>query len=115
MSPSQHEFLRHMLDECEFIIRTTANKTQDAIVADSILNRAVVRSLEIIGEAAKRLEDDFKTKYVQVDWREMARMRDKLIHHYFGIDYDVVFNTITNDIPELCDELKRIIELESKG
>lgn len=112
MSPSQHEFLRHMIDECSFILEAVKNKTQEDIVSDSTLSRALVRSLEIIGEAAKRVEEDFKLKYIQVDWREMARMRDKLIHHYFGIDYDIVFNTVKNDIPELHHELKRIIGIE---
>ena len=112
MSPSQPEFLRHMLDECSFILEAVKNKTQEDVVSDSTLSRALVRSLEIIGEAAKRVEADFKLKYVQIDWREMSRMRDKLIHDYFGVDYDIVYNTIRNDIPQLHHELQRIIAIE---
>lgn len=114
MSPSLLEFLRHMLDECIFIEETVKNKTQEEIVSDATLTRALIRSLEIIGEAAKRVENDFKIKYVQIDWREMARMRDKLIHHYFGVDYDIVYSIIKNDIPELHHELKRIIDIEER-
>ena len=73
----------------------------------------MVRSLEIIGEATKKLPKDFRTQYAQVNWDEMAGMRDVLIHDYFGIDYDVVWNTVRNDIPELQNELERIIEIES--
>ncbi len=76
MSPSLLEFLKHMLDECEFIIQTTKNKTQDEIVNDSVLSRAVIRSLEVIGEAAKHVKDEFRIKYVQVDWRVIAGMRN---------------------------------------
>ena len=112
MSPSQPEFLRHMLDECSFIIEAVKNKTKEGIISDATLSRALVRSLEIIGEASKRVDNTFKTKYMQIDWREMARMRDKLIHDYFGVDYDIVYDTVKNDIPELHHELQRIIEME---
>lgn len=112
MSPSQPEFLRHILDECEFILHSVENKTKEEIINDAILNRALIRSLEIIGEATKNLEEDVTSKYPQVDWKEMAGMRDKLIHGYFGVDYDIVFSTIKNDIPELHHEVLRIIEIE---
>ncbi|MFI5148957.1 MAG: DUF86 domain-containing protein [Bacteroidia bacterium] len=61
----------------------------------------------------KEWGEDIKQKYPLVEWKNMSRMRDRLIHHYFGVDYDIVFNTITTDIPVLCDDLKRIIALES--
>jgi uncharacterized protein with HEPN domain len=112
MSPSQPEFLRHILDECSFIMGAVKNKTQEEISSDSTLSRALIRSLEIIGEATKRVGADYKLKYIQIDWREMARMRDKLIHNYFGVDYDIVYNTVKNDIPELHHEIQRIIEIE---
>lgn len=81
---------------------------------DATLSRALIRSLEIIGEATKRVNDDLKRKHPQIEWKEIAKMRDKLIHHYFGIEYDIVYNTINNDIPELLHELKRILELEKE-
>jgi uncharacterized protein with HEPN domain len=114
MSPSHPEFLRHILDECAFILRAAGNKTQNEISNDPTVSRALVRSLEIIGEATKKLEEEFTAKYPQVNWKEMAGMRDKLIHDYFGVDYDIVFNTIKKDIPELHNEITRIIEIESK-
>lgn len=112
MFPSQPEFLRHIFDECEFILKAAKNKTEEEIIADDMLSRALIRSLEIIGEAVKNIEEDFKLKYPQIDWKEMAGMRDKLIHGYFGIDYEIVYSTITQDIPDLCHEIKRIIEIE---
>src|ERR1051325_88173 len=114
MSPSQPEFLKHIRDECEVILETTKNKSVDAITSDAILSRALLRSFGVIGEAVKNLEKDLTLKYPQIDRREIAGMRDKVIHDYFGVDYDIVYSTIQKDIPELLPEINRIIELESK-
>ena len=113
MSPSQLEFLRHILDECDFILQAAEKKSQEEIISDGTLSRALLRSLEIIGEAVKNLEDDLTCKYPQVDWDNIAGMRDRIIHGYFGIDYDVVYSTIVENIPDLHHEIKQIIELES--
>lgn len=113
MSPSLLDFLQHILYECDYIIRVKEGKSCSEFLDDETLSKAVVRSLEIIGEATKKIPTELKTAYPQVIWAEMAGMRDVLIHDYFGIDYDVVWNTIVHDIPELHDELLRIIETES--
>ena len=113
MLPLQLDFLKHILSECEFIIQAVENKNRDEITVDPVLSRALIRSLEVIGEATKNLPEELTTKYSQVDWKSMSKMRDRLIHHYFGIDYDIVFDTIKVDIPELKSELDRIILLES--
>ena len=114
MLPSQPEFLRHILDECRYILKVTAGKASEEVFADETLSKAIVRSLEIMGEATKRLDPDFKTQHPHVEWKKIAATRDIMIHDYFGIDYDVVFHTIKNDIPALQRELLRIIELEGK-
>lgn len=113
MYPSQLEFIKHIEDECDFLLKVTLGKTQQQILADEILCKAIVRSLEIIGEASKKVDDQLKTKYPQIDWKSMAGMRDKLIHDYFGIDYDIVLDAISNDIPELQHEIKRLLSIES--
>jgi len=115
MSPSLLDFLRHIEHECAFILRVSKAKSRNEIEEDELLNKGIVRSLEIIGEATKKLPEEIKSKYTAVHWEEMAGMRDVLIHHYFGVDYDVVWNTITKDIPELYQQLKQIIEAESRG
>ena len=112
MSPSQLDFLKHIEHECVFILEIIKGKTRENIIIDELLSKGIVRGLEIIGEATKRLPEEFKSKYPQVDWGAMAGMRDVLIHHYFGIDYDVVWTTITKDIPELHHELQRIFRIE---
>ncbi|HLP62463.1 MAG TPA: DUF86 domain-containing protein [Candidatus Deferrimicrobium sp.] len=60
---------------------------------------AVVRNLEIIGEASKNIKDDFRNQYPDVPWKEMAGVRDKLIHHYFGINFEVVWTIIHEELP----------------
>lgn len=77
------------------------------------LQRALVRSLEIIGEATKNIHPDFKSKYPLIEWSEMGKMRDRLTHHYFGIDYMIVWETLENDVPPLKEWMEIIIQQES--
>ncbi len=114
MSPSLLDFLNHILYECSYIVKVSEGKTQDEILNDETLCKAIVRSLEIIGEATKKLPEEIRITHPQINWNDISGMRDVLIHNYFGIDYDIVFHTIQNDIPGLHFELQRIIEMENK-
>ena len=90
------------------------NLEKEDFLKNETLKRSFVRSLEVIGEATKNLPEDFRAKYPQIPWRRMAGMRDKLIHDYFGIDYDVVWDVAKNQINNLNFEIKKIInELEA--
>ena len=113
MSLSAVEYVRHMLDETGYLIDQTQGLTWDQFMRDATLQRAFVRSLEIIGEASKKIPDDFKQKYGHLEWRAMAGMRDRLIHGYFGVDYGIVWDVVTNKIPVLHRAIKEIIEAES--
>lgn len=73
-----------------------------------------MRSIEIIGEASKQIPDDVKQKYSHLEWRAMAGMRDRLIHAYFGVDYEIVWDVVINKVPTLHQEIKEIIEAESR-
>ena len=73
-------------------------KTQDA----------VVRNLEIIGEATKNISNDFKEKYPQIPWKKLAGVRDRLIHHYFGINYDIVWVIVKEELPEIISRIEEI-------
>jgi len=80
-------------------------KTQDAIV----------RNLEIIGEAAKNISRDFKKKYRQLPWKDLAIVRDKLIHHYFGVNYDIVWEIAKEEIPKIILQIEEILNKEGNN
>ena len=74
-----------------------------------MLCHAIVRSLEIIGEAAKKVDPKFKNEYPHIEWRKMAGTRDKMIHDYFGVDYEIVWDIIEQKIPDLDHFVTEII------
>jgi uncharacterized protein with HEPN domain len=113
MLPSQLEFLRHILDECTYLLKVTAGKSSDETFADETLCRAIVRSLEIMGEATKRLDADFKLQHPHVEWKKIAATRDVMIHDYFGIDYDIVWSIIKEKLPDLEHYLLEIINAKT--
>ncbi|BAT71956.1 conserved hypothetical protein [Thermosulfidibacter takaii ABI70S6] len=102
-------YLMHIIQECEFLEKATRQVVYEDFVKDPVLTRAVVRSLEVIGEAVKNLPQDFRVQHPQVPWKEIAGMRDKLIHHYFGINYKVVWATVQYDIPKLHKQIQSIL------
>jgi uncharacterized protein with HEPN domain len=81
----------------------------DEFVKDDKTNSAVVRKLEIIGEASKNIPKEIRTKYKQVPWTDMAKMRDKIIHAYFGINYKIVWKVIKERLPEIEPVIKKIL------
>lgn len=87
MSSPPTEYLQHMLAEVDFIIDRCAAVNYDGFLHEETLKRAVIRSIEIIGEAAKHVSDEFRRQHAEIEWRAMAGMRDHLIHGYFGVDY----------------------------
>lgn len=112
MFPSQVEFLHHILDECNYLIREYQNNTFEDFLGNERLIRAVTRSLEIIGEASNKISPDLKIKYPFIPWREMSDFRNKIIHNYFGIDYEIVWDSIKTDIPPLKEWIIILIDKE---
>jgi uncharacterized protein with HEPN domain len=110
MSGSSPEYLRHILDETVFISSRVKGVSKRQFMKDETLKRAFVRSIEIIGEASKKVPNDLKQKYPGIEWRSMAGMRDRLIHGYFGIDYQVVWDVVHNEIPRLKKAIEQMIE-----
>ena len=103
MSKEPIEFLKHIADECDYLSSVSKGLTKDNFLDDETLKRAVVRSLEIIGEATKKIPADFKVKWNLIQWKNMAGMRDRLIHDYIGVNYSIVWDVVKNKIPELFD------------
>ena len=113
MLPSNIELLNHIIDELSFVIKSTEGKNKGEVVNDPVLSRAIIRSLEIIGEATTKLDPDFKSVYPHVEWRKMSNTRHRLIHDYFGVDYDIVWDIITSKLPQLNEDIHDIISENS--
>lgn len=110
MSHSPRELLRHILDEIEYLQTHSQDLTFEQFEKDATLIRAFARSLEIIGEATKKLPLEFRDKHPDIEWKGMAGLRDKLIHDYFGVDYELVWDIIVNKIPFLNGQIHPLIE-----
>ena len=109
MSFEPREYLRHILAESDYFMGRCRGLSPEAFEADETLRRAFVRSLEVIGEAAKKLPEEFRTRYPQVEWRAMTGMRDRLIHAYFGVDHHLVWDVVTHKIPELRRQIAELL------
>lgn len=107
MSHSINDLMHHIWDEIQYLSENSSIE-KDEFIMNPTLQRAFVRSLEIIGEAVKNLPNNFKEKYYNMNWKEIAGMRDVLIHEYFGIDYDIVWSVVIEDIPELKKRIEEI-------
>src|SRR5688500_19029401 len=101
MSFEPRDYLLHILAETEYLQAQSKGITSAGFQGNETLKRAFVRSLEIVGEAAKKLHLEYRLEHSGVDWRSMAGMRDRLIHDYFGVDYDLVWDVVRNRIPQL--------------
>ncbi len=109
MSKEPVEFLKHIFDECNYLLSVSNQLSKDVFLDDETLKRAVVRSLEIIGEATKKIPADFKVKWSSIQWKNMAGMRDRLIHDYIGVNYSIVWDVLQNKIPELQQQIQKVL------
>ena len=110
MSKQYQEYLRHILLECIWLqSQFSESISMDVFLADETLKRATVRSLEIIGEATKKIPADQKLRWPTIAWKNMAGMRDRLIHDYMGVNYLIVWDVSKNFIPDLTIQIERIL------
>jgi uncharacterized protein with HEPN domain len=112
MSKGPHEYLKHILDECTYILSMSKDLTKNDLLNNETLKRAIVRSLEIIGEASKKIGADFKIKWPTIQWKHMAGMRDRLIHDYMGVNYSIVWDVIIHKIPALHQQIQDVLNQE---
>ena len=102
--------LKHILDAIKDIKRFTKNINYQKFESDKMLQSACMHQLEIIGQVASRFSDEFFKKYKEIEWAEIAGLRNMLIHEYFGIDIRIVWQVIQNDLPKLKKNINIILK-----
>lgn len=102
-------FLRHILESIRWIEEYTEGISKDDFLRLTKVQDAVIRRLEIVGEAVKNLPSEFREKYLDIPWRQIAGIGDVLIHGYFGVDLDLLWNVVKKDIPDLKQKISKIL------
>jgi uncharacterized protein with HEPN domain len=108
MSRDYRPFLDDIRRACEKTVRYSAGQTFEEFVADEKTFDAVLRNLAIIGEAVKQIPQEYRELHPTIEWRKIARFRDVVIHHYFAVDEQIVWDIVQNKVPELLDQLVRM-------
>ena len=103
-------FLEDIKNSLNKIFKYTEDIDYNQFINNDMIKDAVERNFEIIGEAVKNLPEDFKAKYPNIPFKQIAGMRDKLIHDYFGVDYEIIWKTIKDKLPQFSDDIINIIQ-----
>ena len=103
------ELVRDILEAARRISSYTENLTYESFLADLKTQDAVTRNLEIIGEAVKKVSGGLRGSHPDIPWRSMSALRDRLIHDYFGVNFDIVWEITSNELPKIVSELKNIV------
>jgi uncharacterized protein with HEPN domain len=106
-------YLVHARDAIEWVLRHTA-EGREAFFAERKTQDAVLRNLEILGEAVKQVSGNLKAAHPEIPWRQIAGLRDKLIHEYFGVDLELIWKVVEDDLPHLRERVERLL-LEAEG
>lgn len=109
MSPEDATRIRHMIDAAEATQRFIAGRERDDLDNDQMLLFAILRAIEIIGEAASRVSEQARDESPSVPWSAIVAMRNRLIHAYFEVDAEIVWKTVTEEIPPLLAQLLAIV------
>ena len=105
---SQLDLIAHIIDEIDYLLEESHKLNLTEFLNSETLKRAFARSIEIIGEAVKNLPDTVITQNPHIEWRKIAGMRDRLIHGYFSVDYDLVWDVVVNKLPRFRTEIIQI-------
>ncbi|MFO8099258.1 MAG: DUF86 domain-containing protein [Salinibacter sp.] len=110
MSRRQQQYLQDILDAMAAAESFVEGMTFEELEGDQRTQFALQRAFEIIGEATKQLDDDLRERYSGVPWREIAGMRDKLVHAYFAVNLEIVWETVHNDVPEVKPKIQEVLQ-----
>jgi len=103
-------FIEHILESISAIKEFSKNLSKEELISNRLKHNAIVREIEIIGEAVENISKNLKDKHPEIEWKDIADTRDKMIHHYFGIDFNIIWAIIKKDIPKLEIQIKKIEE-----
>jgi len=103
-------YLRHIIDAFLQIERYTNGVTYEEFLSNSLLQDAVIRQLEVMGEAARNLSADLQNEYLAIPWRQMISLRNRMIHAYFNVNLQIIWEIIQGDIPNLKQDMMRVLE-----
>ncbi|HLC14908.1 MAG TPA: DUF86 domain-containing protein [Thermodesulfovibrionia bacterium] len=106
------DFLAHIREAMKRTASYTEQMTYEEFLEDIKTQDAVIRNIEIIGEAIKNLSEALRSRYTEIPWKNMAGMRDKLIHHYFGVNFSIVWKVAKEELPKIINHIEKIIEIE---
>ena len=101
-------FIKHLLDGINSIEKFSRNLTKEKLSTDELRQFALIRAIEVLGEAARNISTELKKRYPEVEWKKMIGTRDKLIHHYFGVDNNVIWEIIITYLPILKKQIQSI-------
>jgi uncharacterized protein with HEPN domain len=113
VSPEDRTFIGDILRSCEKVIRYSRGLSKEVFFADELKYDAVLRNLEIIGEAVKHLSSESRDRHPEIAWRKIAGLRDMVIHEYFGLDATILWDVITSEVPKLRAQADSILKEES--
>lgn len=115
MPPEDRVRLLHMVEAAETVCDFVRGKTRSDLDTDRMLVFALVRAIEILGEAASKVSTETRNASVDIPWTSIVSMRNRLIHAYFDVDHEVVWKTATEELPELLPRLRSLLEKAGNG
>ena len=106
-------YVGHMLDKAQEALSLVRGRTRQDYDSDSVLRLALTHLIQVIGEAARRVSSQFREKHQQIPWEAISGMRSKIVHDYMNVDEDIVWDSVTQELQPLIDELRKIVPPES--